>query len=459
MRISMLYFCAIFLFINCRLPGLDKTSLNASRALLLSRLGIDSTINSIQLSASKASFQVLTREEKILLSTEPPDQAIYYTVDGAVPTNASLKYNGGIVPNLDYPGKTIKAKSILDSGVESNLLELHYFYPITKTGQTNCYRYSDNVLEPCDPTHTDQDGRLQKGITQNFSGPNTNSGFPNDYISKDEVYGLTWTSCKIGLTGNNCVGTATEVTGQLTNPEDLCSQLNIANAGSGYAGIQNWRLPGLIELSQIAIHQLSPLTRYNEAAFPNLNTAPITIHGSRNPSLAAQRFYYSINNTFYGSQAEGATRGTLCVSGNQTPTTVNTDLGDGTFKDELHGLVWTKCLAGQSFPDCTGAHSPRNFLDSINFCRNLTLSGRTWRLPNLNELDSLVNPNETATPKLFAKDLFSAEIIGKVLRSSTSESAGSARRITPDNLNNSTGGAAALKTDNSVANICVSDDR
>jgi hypothetical protein len=64
-----------------------------------------------------------------------------------------------------------------------------------------------------------------------------------------------------------------------------------------------------------------------------------------------------------------------------------TDNGDETMTDNLTGLMWTK-----------NANLPNDYMtwqEALDYCNNLTLAGYSdWRLPNVNELESLVNVNE-----------------------------------------------------------------
>jgi hypothetical protein len=64
-----------------------------------------------------------------------------------------------------------------------------------------------------------------------------------------------------------------------------------------------------------------------------------------------------------------------------------TDNSDGTMTDNLTGLMWTK-----------NANLPsgyKTWQQALDYCNNLTLGGYTdWRLPNVNELESLINANE-----------------------------------------------------------------
>lgn len=68
-----------------------------------------------------------------------------------------------------------------------------------------------------------------------------------------------------------------------------------------------------------------------------------------------------------------------------------TDNGDGTVRDNGTGLLWQKCSYGQSTPDCSGIGGTRTWQQSLQYCRNLPLAGRSWRLPNVNELKSIVD--------------------------------------------------------------------
>ena len=69
------------------------------------------------------------------------------------------------------------------------------------------------------------------------------------------------------------------------------------------------------------------------------------------------------------------------------PEPIFTDNGDGTMTDNLTGLMWTK---NGNLPNGT-----KTWEQALDYCNNLTLAGYSdWRLPNVNELESLVNANE-----------------------------------------------------------------
>src|SRR5258708_21453751 len=69
-----------------------------------------------------------------------------------------------------------------------------------------------------------------------------------------------------------------------------------------------------------------------------------------------------------------------------------TDMGDGTVRDNVTGLIWQKAVASsQAFA----------WPDAQTYCSGLTLAGRTWHLPTRIELLSIVdftkNPGIDAT--------------------------------------------------------------
>ena len=63
------------------------------------------------------------------------------------------------------------------------------------------------------------------------------------------------------------------------------------------------------------------------------------------------------------------------------------DNGNGTITDNLTGLMWTK--------NANLSGSTVSWYQAIYYCNNLTQGGYSdWRLPNVNELESLINDDE-----------------------------------------------------------------
>ena len=86
------------------------------------------------------------------------------------------------------------------------------------------------------------------------------------------------------------------------------------------------------------------------------------------------------------------------------------DNGDGTITDNLTGLMWVKS------PDST----TRTWTNAITYCESLTFVGyNDWRLPNVNELESLVNADAPDTAAWLNTQGFSNVQSGDYWSSST----------------------------------------
>lgn len=63
--------------------------------------------------------------------------------------------------------------------------------------------------------------------------------------------------------------------------------------------------------------------------------------------------------------------------------------GDTEVKDKQTGLIWQRCSLGQvwSGTTCTGTAATYNWANALQTAKNM---GGDWRVPNIKELDSLV---------------------------------------------------------------------
>ena len=77
----------------------------------------------------------------------------------------------------------------------------------------------------------------------------------------------------------------------------------------------------------------------------------------------------------------------------QTTPLAYADNGDGTAVDLVTGLVWATCNAGKSGASCVGEEAVLSFAAAKAYCEQNqdNLPGAGWRLPNLDELASMVN--------------------------------------------------------------------
>ena len=78
-----------------------------------------------------------------------------------------------------------------------------------------------------------------------------------------------------------------------------------------------------------------------------------------------------------------------------TPTDRFVDNGEGTVTDTVTGLVWKRCAEGQSWDGvtCAGSASVMTWQGALQAAANSTFVGHNdWRLPNIKELYSIVEP-------------------------------------------------------------------
>ncbi|WP_269267322.1 DUF1566 domain-containing protein [Vibrio cholerae] len=89
----------------------------------------------------------------------------------------------------------------------------------------------------------------------------------------------------------------------------------------------------------------------------------------------------------------------LCAGSENTAITATTpsadfsDNGDGTVTHHATGLIWQRCSLGQSWDgtDCTGTATTFTWQQALAAGAQNTLGGFSdWRLPNKNELASIV---------------------------------------------------------------------
>jgi hypothetical protein len=233
---------------------------------------------------------------------------------------------------------------------------------LLKTGQTTVYQTGD-------------DGTYQKGVARSFvAGGST---------------GLLWQKCSAGQDPLTCSGTPTGYTWSQGN--SYCQGLTLDG--------KTWRLPSFIEMQLLGENRTTQPS-IDTSIFPNSQNARYWSSNVNSLDSNYARFIDNSNvlsfnidksNTYY----------VRCVSGNSISFQSFTDNGNSTISESTTGLVWQKCTAGQSTNSCSGSASLYLWSNAISYCENLSLGNRTdWRLPNKNELLSIIDYSKPSTPRI-----------------------------------------------------------
>ncbi|EOW9407664.1 DUF1566 domain-containing protein [Vibrio cholerae] len=235
----------------------------------------------------------------------------------------------------------------------------------------------------------------------------------NDGTVSDKRTNLTWARCSVGQNwdGQTCSGTATEF-----NSDDLISVINSANGivtGTREVGKPFWRLPTVDELETLVFcskgyeYKTLPSGKYvaQQSCFKEYSQPRIDLTAFPNtPKVNSDYWTSSVNSvesekigivgfesglTIYQkphSYSDNYVRLVLDKS-----TSVYEVNADGTVYDKATNLTWMRCSLGQTWDgkSCIGEAQKYTWDESIKITLNFAGSN-AWRLPTVEELDSLV---------------------------------------------------------------------
>jgi len=248
------------------------------------------------------------------------------------------------------------------------------------TGQTKCYnndKENGEITCPAegedffgqDTQHTD------KCIAQSFTlGTGTQAG-----TVIDNNTGLIWEQ------------SPSEETYTWPNRATHCNELNSSN----YGGINTWRVPNPLELLTIVDN-----SKYNPATNSNFTNIPTdkSLWTSKKYKGGNYAYAFSPSSGSYSASYPQTTISTaykiLCVSGDEMQPATSANFTTQTISDSVvvtdsaTGLMWQKEYAEN-----------KKWQEALKYCEDLAYAGYSdWRLPNKNELASLVNYEKSTAP-------------------------------------------------------------
>lgn len=283
--------------------------------------------------------------------------------------------------------------------------------PVPKTGQTACYNATGSAVIPC--ARTGQDGDTVTGV----DWPTPRFLDNGDQTITDKLTGLIWTR-----TAN-----PSDRPKNWQQALDYVKTLNNRN----YLGQNDWRLPNVNELESLVIKRPDLTAWLKTQGFANI----MADHYWTSTTYASYTAYaWSISMTKglvagtgkaengYVWPVRNGKPGTLCLAktgqtacydnvgtatacagtgqdgevqaGAAWPNPRFTDNGDETMTDRLTGLVWPKYAKAPGPAVCSpGTYKTwQGALDHVKCLNAMRYLGRNdWRLPNRNELASLIN--------------------------------------------------------------------
>ena len=242
----------------------------------------------------------------------------------------------------------------------------------------------------------------------------TGAGLVDDRCVRDQISGLLWEEKLPQISTDE-----RSFYKSFTYAEALAhvDAMNAANNGAGICGRTDWRLPNYWEMHNILSYS-SYLLTFNRAPF----------------GYPTNSFFLNNNAYLTGDEIDVAMVWAAAIGGGQmvqAPKAVNssnaynvlavsgtamvssyTDNQDGTVTDTTTGLVWKKCLEGESYDintnSCGGTSGTYTWQDSlqqavtVNADITLNLGSSDWRVPNIKELHATVDISSTATTRWFA---------------------------------------------------------
>lgn len=299
------------------------------------------------------------------------ETAIQYGDNGFETVITDTYYKCGCETGYSWSGSTCKSKPVNTSMSIGNICT-GQDRCFTETEEFSCSDYSEE-FEDFFGQDT-QYAEAESCFPHNFSVNTGDSEENDDDTVIDNNTGLEWQRVM------------TDETFDWDNAVSYCETLT-------YAGHSDWRLPNPTELhtiSDLGRHTPAFDTRYFSSITPSSKRF-WTSQESKSDTDTDKAYSVSYYDSSSPLIAKTYELYVMCVRGNELPTasfTTQTISEDIVVIDSATNLMWQKTY-----------ETNKTWHLALQYCENLIYAGYSdWRLPNRNELESLLDYDKSAAP-------------------------------------------------------------
>ena len=247
------------------------------------------------------------------------------------------------------------------------------------TNQTKCYKENGDETDCSSGDFSGQDAYFAaagKCIQQRFEVKTPVSGQP---VVIDLNTGLRWEQSYSSEQYN------------WGNAANHCKDLNEMNDFSGYAGYKDWRVPTNQEFFTI-VDSGRANPAFDGTVFPNMQGLydnGLNLWTSQDMNDGSG-YYFTPNDGGNWYREKTSEMSVVCVSGGKMPE-ASFDVQENVVVDKTTGLMWQR-----------GYASDKTWVQALNYCKKLGEDKYAgfddWRLPNKNELASLLDLDKNSAP-------------------------------------------------------------
>lgn len=306
----------------------------------------------------------------------------------SIPMGENTTFTAELSEGMSY-AVAIKANDLSGESPFSNIKIVRILKPtLTKTkrtGQTKSYDNSEVITN----WSIKDDGFYQTGIKQSYTRNDDKE------VVTDLITGLMWQ--------DDIEAKTIRKPWSITNNDDTSGDTTTTYcANLTLGGFNNWRMPTRSELVDLNNYSRSPLSINPEFK----NTAGENLFYASSTTFTAVAWNGVWFNDFYNgcqmTEAKDFDYNIRCVREGKdkadAPKPADFTRNNGVVTDNNTGFQWQ-----DDYNDNNGIIKMTDWVGAIDYCNALSLNGGNWRLPNMNEMLTLVDDTkfEPSTHQIF----------------------------------------------------------